>query len=89
MGLNNSAEVDINDMIEPKSRNSMAYKEMSYPLYFSVTVLLYGVEILGACLINDIGLIFEFISAISISALAFIFPGVFYLMAEKKFASQV
>ena len=66
----------------------MAYKDMNYTKYIIVTVLLYGLEVTLSIFLHDIGDIFGFMSAISISCLAFIFPGLFFLLAERKFASD-
>ena len=37
---------------------------------------------------HDLGLIFELISAFTLSFLDFIWPGGFYLLAERKFADK-
>ena len=73
---------------QEQRRQSLAYKEMNITYYYVATLFLFYFEVAGACVLNDIGLIFEFISAIAISALAFIFPGLFYLLAEGKFATS-
>ena len=44
---------------------------------------------LGANYILDIGLIFEFVSSISVSALAFIFPGGFWLISMQKYGTDI
>jgi amino acid permease len=41
-----------------------------------------------ACLLGNISLVFSFISAFAVSALAFWFPGHYYLMSVKKFAQN-
>jgi hypothetical protein len=46
-------------------------------------------QMLGAIYILDIGLIFEFVSAISVSALAFILPGSFWLISMRKYGSAI
>ena len=83
------SEVDINDQLktEMKRASSMAYKEMDYWKYFTGTTLLYLAEIIIALSTDDIGLLFEFLSAISISCIAFLFPGLMFLIADKKFAT--
>ena len=45
------------------------FREMSNVTYYVSTLLLYGVEILGAIVIKDVGPIFEFIAAFAISAI--------------------
>lgn len=61
---------------------------MNLGLYLMTTFLLYAVEMLGAILIEDISTVFEFASAFAVTALAFWFPAVYYLMAEKKYSKE-
>ena len=63
----------------------MAYKQMNPYYYYGLTIGIYGLEILLSTFIPDIGVVFNFVSAFSISSLAFVFPGVFYLKCEMKF----
>ena len=57
--------------------------------YYTATLLFYGIQMGLAVVISDIGTIFDFASAIAISALAFIFPGMFYKMAKAKYAKDI
>ena len=63
------------------------YKDMNPKIYYTVTIILYIIVVSCACMMDDIGVIFEFIGAICCSCLLFIIPGSFYLIAHKKFAS--
>lgn len=66
-------------------RSTMAYKEMNHCVYISVTLSVFIFQIVGAIVIGDIGVLFEFVSAIAYSNLSFIFPGLFFLLAERKY----
>lgn len=65
----------------------MQYKKMPTLNYIMVTLLIFILQITGGIFINDLGLIFEFLAAFSISSLNFIFPGAFFLLAERRFAT--
>jgi hypothetical protein len=58
-------------------------------LYYTGTLILYAVEITGAILITDLTTIFDIIGGISLSSIQFTLPGLFFLMALKKFGSSV
>jgi hypothetical protein len=68
-------------------KSSMKYKEIAYFHYLLVTLLIYFLQITGSILIDDIGVVFEWLAAFGISSLTFIFPGAFFLRAERRFAS--
>lgn len=63
----------------------MAYKDMKPILYLSVTLGLYGLEVIGAIFINNITTVFNFASALGVTCLAFWFPAGYYLLAERHF----
>jgi hypothetical protein len=50
-------------------------------------LFIYIIEVAGGALITDVGVLFNVSGAVASSALTFIFPALFYLLAEKKFAS--
>jgi hypothetical protein len=66
----------------------MAYKDMNLVLYLLTTFVLYGLEMLGAILIEDISTVFEFASAFAVTALAFWFPAGYFLMAQTKYGKE-
>ena len=55
--------------------------------YFGGTFSLYILEVLLALVIDDIGILFEFVSAFSVCALTFILPGVLYIIADNNYGS--
>lgn len=78
-------QVRLMTAVDQTKANRLAYKDMATWQYVLGTLSLYAVIIVGAIEIYDISTIFDFAAAIAISALAFVFPGWFYLQAEKKF----
>ena len=63
----------------------MATKEMSTTLYVVITILFYGVIVFLAMVLKDISSVFDFVSAYSVSSLAFFIPAFFFRSAVKKF----
>jgi hypothetical protein len=57
-------------------------------LYYTVSILLYGVEIWLAIVVSDIGNVFGFIGTIAGTSLSFFIPSVIYCKAFNKFAKK-
>lgn len=57
--------------------------------YYMATFVYFALVVAGACVIPAVDEIFEFVATISVNALAFIFPSFFYLMARKKYKSNL
>jgi len=50
--------------------------------------MIYIINVGIAIILYDLGLVFELISGFTLSFLNYIWPGMFYLMAEKRFGSE-
>jgi hypothetical protein len=74
-------------MIPSSETNRLAYKDMKMSYYISGTLIFYCVIIIGAILIPNVTIIFDFAGAFAISALAFVFPAMFYLKGAEKFGN--
>jgi len=57
----------------------MAYLDMKTSYYVMGTLFLYLLILIGSIFISNISIVFDFASAITVTALAFIFPAWFYL----------
>jgi hypothetical protein len=73
--------------VASQSRSKQAYKEMSYTLYLVVTLVSYFICMALSIIVNDIGIIFQIISAVSYSNFGFICPGLFFLVARRKYGT--
>ena len=74
-----------NDEVE----NKLAYKDMKDIYYYVATILMYATIVTGSILIPSVDQIFEIVATISVNALAFIFPSVFYFIARSKYAFDI
>ena len=51
--------------------------------YYSMTLILYGVCVLGSIFIDNIAVVFEFVGAFGLSLTSFTLPGIMYLRILK------
>lgn len=72
-------------MVTAEEVNRMAYMEMRTSLYLVGTLSFYAIILGGSIVIPDVAIIFDFAAAFAVSAIAFVFPGVFYLKGSKRF----
>ena len=63
----------------------LAYKTMNPILYAALTLTLYVIIIVGAIFLTSITTVFDFVSAFALTAIRFLFPACFYLVAKKRY----
>lgn len=62
-----------------------AYFKMNSALYYGITITLFGLTILGANLLPDCAIIFDYMAALSISGMQFFLPGISYVRLSSKY----
>lgn len=65
---------------EEEGESTLAYLKMPGILYYSLTMLLYVICVLGAIFVEDIAIVFDFVGAFGLSSTSFTLPGVLYLL---------
>ena len=71
-----------------KHVENLSYQEMNNVYYYLSTLALFAIEAFLAIVVNDIGTIFNFLSAFTVTFLGFWFPAFFFIYAEKKFPNE-
>ena len=74
--------------ITQEEANRMAYKDMKTSLYLIGTLGFYAVVIVGSIVITSVTIIFDFAAAFAVSAISFVFPGLFYIKGAKRFGKS-
>ena len=69
------------DLKAQEAHHEPSHKDLPLWIYFPVTIMVYGMNVALACVLDDVSIVFGFIGAFSISMLFFILPGLFYLRA--------
>ena len=57
----------------------LAYHDMNQVVYYVASLTMYGLCVLGAIVIPDVSTVFDFVSAVSVSAIAFFIPAILYI----------
>ena len=71
--------------LSQSKHEKMPYMDMDNWLYVILTLAIFGMTVLCAIAIPSVQVVFGFISAISVSAISFWLPGLFYILALKKY----
>ena len=85
--LGSMNETDPNETVE--GEDIPTYKDISNFLYYTSSLSFFGLTVVGSCFIPDVDIIFEFVGAICVNCMAFIFPAVFYLTATNRIQKEM
>lgn len=71
--------------VESEAAVKSSYKDMNDLTYYAVTIILYALEVALSIVVSDITVLFSFASAVAVTFICFWYPGVYYLIAIKRF----
>ena len=74
--------------ISAQKANQLAYKSMNPTIYYSLTLLLYTIEVILAIALDDIGQIFGFIGTFSGCGMSYFLPSMFVIVGFSKFGTE-
>ena len=57
-------------------------------LHYGGTLMFYLLIIVSAILVPDVSIVFDFVAAFAVSAIVFLFPGLFYYKTANKFGKS-
>jgi len=63
----------------------MEFRTMNPLMYYGLSILLYALCVTLSIFVTNLKTIVELLSAVAFSSLSFIWPGMFYLIAEKRY----
>ena len=72
-------------MMTVEESNRLAYKDMKQSYYYGSVLICWAFVLLLSIVIESVTIVFDFASAFAITAIAFIFPAMFYLKAVERF----
>ena len=72
-------------MMSVEESNRLAYKDMKQSYYYGSVLICWAFVLLLSIVIESVTIVFDFASAFAITAIAFIFPAMFYLKAVERF----
>ena len=57
--------------------------------YYLASITYFALIVAGSILIHNVDTIFEFVATISVNALSFLFPSIFYFIARSKYKADI
>lgn len=76
------------DSEEHHNKNTYFIFTMNPWLYYCGTIFIYIVCVILGIFINNLGTVFNLLSSLGLSSLACVWPGMFYLIAESRYAED-
>ena len=69
------------------TKSALTYKQLPERLFFWTAVLLHAITLSLAIMIDNLDSVFDFLGSVGCSCIMFLFPGVAYILALKRYGN--